>query len=75
VEAGPDISKGMAIIHKGIDLRAEVLLHVFEEKAFNPDEIITLSFHKKIYGAVDMSDTRSGSKINLAKQEISELIY
>jgi riboflavin kinase / FMN adenylyltransferase len=75
VESGADSHKGMAIIHKGIDLRAEVLLNIFDEKSFNADEIITLSFHKKIYGAVDMSDARSGSKINLAKQEISELIY
>ena len=32
-------------------------------------------FIKKIHGAVNFSDIRAISKINLAKEEISELIY
>jgi len=52
-----------------------VLLSVFDEFSINTGNKITISFHKKIHGAVDFSDVRAISKINLAKEEISDLIY
>ena len=69
------ISKGMTIIHRVNDNLSEVLLNIFDEMNFHADNKITISFHKKIHGAVNFSDNRSISKINLAKEEISELIY
>ena len=68
-------SKGMVIIHKRSDNVSEVLLNIFDEKRFNGDNKITISFHKMIHGAVNFSDIRSISKVNLANEEISELIY
>ena len=74
-ESGLAISKGMSIIHIRKDNSTEVLLHIFDEKNFNPENKITISFHKKIHGSVSFSDNKAISKINLAKEEISELIY
>jgi hypothetical protein len=56
-------------------LISEVLFNVLEDCNFIEGKKVTLSFHKKIHGAVDLSESRSISKINLAKEEISELIY
>jgi riboflavin kinase / FMN adenylyltransferase len=68
-------SKGMAIIHNGIESVPEVLLNIFEATNIKPDSRITLSFHKKVHGAVSFSDERSPAKILSAVDEISELIY
>ena len=67
--------KGMVIIHKRNDNMSEVLLNIFDMGNFNRDSKLTISFHKMIHGAVNFSDSRSVSKVNLAKEEISELIY
>jgi riboflavin kinase / FMN adenylyltransferase len=75
VESNHINSKAMSIIYRRYDNSSEVLLYVFDEKSLALDSKATLSFHKKIHGAVDFSDIRSVSKINLAKDEISELIY
>lgn len=75
VEMGQVISKGMVIIHSGLENTPEVLLNIFNELNLTTSTKITISFHKKIYGAVNFSDNRSISKINLALEEISELIY
>ena len=75
VESGFSISKGMAIIHRNGNNKSEVLLNIFNEMNLNPDEKITLSFHKKIHGAINFSDNKSLSKINIALEEISDLIY
>ena len=75
VESGLNNSKGMAIIHRRSDDTSEVLLNIFDDQNINTDSKITISFHKKIHGAIDLSDSRSVSKINLAKEEIADLIY
>lgn len=75
VESGLSNLKGMVIIHKQYDSTPEVLLNLFDEQNINNDRKITLSFHKKIHGAIDLSDSRAISKINLAKAEIADLIY
>jgi riboflavin kinase/FMN adenylyltransferase len=75
VESGPFNSKGMVIIYRKIENKPEVLLNIFDEMKFNTENKITISFHKKIHGAINFSDERTISKINLAKEEISDLIY
>ena len=75
VKSGSYTFKGMTIIYKSQNSISEVLLSVFDEFSINTGNKITISFHKKIHGAVDFSDVRAISKINLAKEEISDLIY
>lgn len=75
VESGPLNSKGMVIIYRKQENKPEVLLNIFDEMKFKKDNKITISFHKKIHGAINFSDERSISKINLARAEISDLIY
>jgi riboflavin kinase / FMN adenylyltransferase len=75
VESGQIYSKGMTIIQKIPEGKAEVLLDIFDNPDFPTDNKIAIFFHKKIHGAVDFSDARAVSKINMAKEEISDLIY
>jgi riboflavin kinase/FMN adenylyltransferase len=75
VEAGSSGSKGMAIIHGKPDNTSEVLVNIFDRINFDAENKITVSFHKKMHGAVNFSDNKTISKINLAIEEISELIY
>jgi riboflavin kinase/FMN adenylyltransferase len=75
VDLAEATSKGMVIIHMGSKQKPEVLLNVFEEDNLTPGKKVTISFHKKIHSAVDLSDNRSVSKVNLAREEISDLIY
>jgi len=75
VESGPLNSKGMVIIYRKQENKPEVLLNIFDEMKFTYDDKITISFHKKIHGAINFSDDKAVSKINLAREEISDLIY
>jgi len=75
VESGQLNSKGMVIIYRKQENNPEVLLNMFDGMKFNNDNKITISFHKKIHGAINFSDNRAIQKINLAKEEISDLIY
>jgi riboflavin kinase/FMN adenylyltransferase len=75
VESGKLNSKGMVIIYRKQENNPEVLLNVFDGMKFNSDNKITISFHKKIHGAINFSDNRTISRIILAKEEISDLIY
>jgi riboflavin kinase/FMN adenylyltransferase len=75
IESGLVNSKGMVIIHGRPDKSSEVLVNIFDEMNLSSDSKITISFHKKIQGAINFSDSRAISKINMAKEEISELIY
>jgi riboflavin kinase/FMN adenylyltransferase len=75
VESGLVNSKGMVIIDGRPDKSSEVLVNIFDEMNLSSDSKITISFHKKIQGAINFSDSRAISKINMAKEEISELIY
>ncbi|MEI6047664.1 MAG: adenylyltransferase/cytidyltransferase family protein [Bacteroidota bacterium] len=75
VESGLLYSKGMAIIHNKPEDKPEVLLNIFDNLNIPADQNITLFFHKKIHGAVNLSDSKYAGKINYAKEEITELIY
>jgi riboflavin kinase / FMN adenylyltransferase len=75
VESGSVNYKGMTIIYRPQNKPADVLLDIFDKMNSVSNNKVTISFHKKIHGVVDFSDIRAKSKINLAKEEISELIY
>jgi riboflavin kinase/FMN adenylyltransferase len=75
IEWGLVNSKGMVIIHGRPDKSSEVLVNIFDGMNLSSDIKITISFHKKIQGAINFSDSRAISKVNMAKEEISELIY
>jgi riboflavin kinase/FMN adenylyltransferase len=75
IESGLVNSKGMVIIHGRPDKSYEVLVNIFDEMNLSSDSKVTISFHKKIHGAINFSDSRAISKVNMAKEEISELIY
>lgn len=75
IESGLVNSKGMVIIHGRPDKSSEVLVNIFDEMNLSSDRKITISFHKKIQGAINFSESRAISKVNMAKEEISELIY
>jgi riboflavin kinase / FMN adenylyltransferase len=68
-------SKGLVIIHKKPDEKAEVLMDIFDHRDFTDKHVITILFHKKIHGAVNLSESRSISKIANSKEEISDLIF
>lgn len=74
VETGISAFKGMVLISRDDDNRPEIFLDIFDN-SLEEDEKVTISFHKKIIGAVNFSDSRAQTKINMAKEEISELIY
>jgi riboflavin kinase / FMN adenylyltransferase len=75
VESDSITYKGMTIIYRRPDITSEVLLDIFDGEDLKSHDKVTISFHKKIHGAVDFSDVKAISSINLAKEEISELIY
>jgi riboflavin kinase / FMN adenylyltransferase len=75
VQTGSFSSKGMAIINRREENITDVLVSVFDTLNPPPDQKIASFFHKKIHGAVNLTDSKSIQKINLAKDEILELIY
>jgi len=75
VESEIGYSKGMVIIQRKPDEKPEVLVNIFEEENFQKSGKITILFHKKIHGAVNLADEKSLSRIISAKAEILELIY
>jgi riboflavin kinase/FMN adenylyltransferase len=68
-------SKGMAIIHRNSAGNTDVLVSIFEDSSFIENTSYTISFHKKIHGAVNLNDSRYGNKISQAREEIADLIY
>ena len=68
-------SKGMVIIHQKPGTASEVLLNIFDNQGFTLNRNITIFFHKKIHGSVDLSESKTILKLNSGKEEISELIY
>jgi riboflavin kinase/FMN adenylyltransferase len=75
VESGAFYSKGMVIINQNSDENLEVLVNIFDNMNFPVSKNISLLFHKKIHGAVNLSDSRTTSKITTSRDEISDLIY
>jgi riboflavin kinase / FMN adenylyltransferase len=75
IDSGLLRSKGMALIHKTEDLKPEVLFNAAGETDLPDGKKITLSFHKRIRSAVDLTDQVSATRIKMAMDEISDLIY
>jgi riboflavin kinase / FMN adenylyltransferase len=75
VESGQVSSKGMVIIQKKLQGTAEVLLNIFDSRNFLNYKSISIFFQKRIHSAVNLSDVSASSKIAVATDEISELIY
>lgn len=75
VESGSVYSKGMVIINKENMERAEILVNIFDNNRQLQNAKVSILFHKRIHGAVNLSDERSALKITAAKNEISDLIY
>ncbi len=74
-ETGNKFSRGMSVIHKNSEGIPEVLVNLFDESLFDGNAEYTISFHKKIHGAVTLSDSRFTGKIIQAREEIIDLIY
>lgn len=74
-ESGPLYSKAMALIqlnHAGLP---ELFVNFFNDIPIPSDFPLILSFHKKIHGAVNLSERRFIQGILSAKDEISDLIF
>jgi hypothetical protein len=65
----------MVLIIRKEDSDTEVLVNIFDDINLPPDNKISSYFHKKIFGAVNLTDSKSLQKITAAKEEIMELIY
>jgi len=69
-------SRGMVIIDGPGNEPSEVILYLFNDGLRPEGRSSTISFHKKIHGAVDINDPKtSAPRIKAAMEEISELIY
>jgi hypothetical protein len=75
VESGSLYTKGMVIITREAEEKAELLINIFEDDKLLQNSKVSILFHKKIHGAVNMSDFRSIQKVTAAKEEIADLIY
>jgi FAD synthase len=75
VESKSLYSKGMAVINRDSGEKAEVLVNIFDDNKLFQSSKVSILFHKKIHGAVNLSETKSLHKIAAAKDEISDLIY
>lgn len=71
-DTGDACFKGMALILK-LNEKQEILLDVFGNAINSP--VVTLYFHKKIHGALNLSDSSCRARVKYARGEISDLIY
>jgi riboflavin kinase/FMN adenylyltransferase len=75
-ESGPLNVKGMVIVNGIQSDKSEVLLHLFNNQTYPLGEVSTIFFHKKIHGAINITDHKaSAPRIKAAMDEIAELIY
>mgnify|MGYP001008464180 CR=1 FL=1 len=74
-ESGTYYSKAMVLICSNCIDYPEVLVDFFDPLPVSSDIPVTLSFHKRIHGAVNPSEAKANPAILSAKHEISELIY
>lgn len=74
VESAMITMKGMVIISRNPE-QNEVLLSTVENDGIEAGRQVTLYFHKRILGSVNISDEKAHAKIRLAREEISDLIY
>jgi riboflavin kinase/FMN adenylyltransferase len=75
VETVSGYSKGMALIQSKHGEETYVLINIFDDRKLSSCEKVKIFFHKKIHGAVNLDDSKTVTKINMARDEITELIY
>lgn len=75
VECGTSYSRGMVVIYGKPGEKPDVLLDIFDDMNLTSDQNISVFFHKKIHGAINLSDSFFSVKINSSREEISDLIY
>ncbi len=75
VECGPCFSKGMMIINRDLPHPNTVLLHVYESPSLFESRKVICYFHRKIHGAVNLTDSKYISRIGAASDEILDLIF
>ena len=76
IEAGGSKSKGMALINANNEGGQELLINVIEGDPVRYGSEVTLLFHKRIQGPVNLTDqTDSARWLKAARNEVSELIF
>ncbi|HZL77050.1 MAG TPA: hypothetical protein VFB97_05060 [Bacteroidales bacterium] len=68
-------SRGLALICQDQEKGYVVLVHIFGNEEDFSGLKSTLLFHKMIHGTVNLTDPKISDSLQLAKDEISELIY
>jgi riboflavin kinase/FMN adenylyltransferase len=71
-EAG---TKAMALIYNNPGENSKVMISTFEDEDTFKEKRCSVLFHKKIHGAVSLSDPGIDHRLIMAKDEISDLIY
>jgi riboflavin kinase/FMN adenylyltransferase len=71
-EAG---TRGMAVIYHDQGENSKVLISIFEHEELFTGKRCSILFHKKIHGEIQVTHPGINNRLNLAKNEISELIY
>jgi riboflavin kinase/FMN adenylyltransferase len=75
-ESGSTNSKGMVIVNGQQTGESEVLLHLLDNESYPIGDDSTIFFHKKIHGAIDLTDHKASTpRIKASMHEIAELIY
>jgi riboflavin kinase/FMN adenylyltransferase len=74
-ESGSYYSRAMVIVNTKESDQPELLAYLYDAPPSGEDLNITMSFHKKIHGAVNLTEPKSVSSVLSAREEISELIY
>jgi len=69
------VSKAMALIYGDATGNSGVMISIFENQEFYTGKKCSVLFHKKIHGEIRLSDPGFKSRIDIAKNEISELIF
>ncbi|HEX2919945.1 MAG TPA: FAD synthetase family protein [Bacteroidales bacterium] len=75
IEDNNNTVKCMAVVCRIEGAATEIMIDILEPCSVSAGNDITLYFHKKIHGALNLSDSNAIVRIKNAKSEISELIY
>ncbi len=75
VEQKDSYSKGMVLIGKDLSDQNNMLLDIFDNNIIDRESRLSISFHKKTHGFLNLTDSNSSQKIKSSKEEISDLIY
>jgi riboflavin kinase/FMN adenylyltransferase len=68
-------SKAMALVHAGQNNMPDLCVNFFDDITLPSEFPLILSFHKKIHGAVILSEEKYIPRILSAKEDINELIF